>query len=312
MTEKILIIGGLGQVGRELIDALTIKYGKNQVVCSDIRKDEFISNTQIILDVMDFDALKNIVIEHKITQIYNLAALLSATAEKKPKLGWKLTIDGLLNTLDLAKEGLINKVFWPSSIAVFGKTTPRNNTPQHTIIEPSTVYGIGKQAGEQWCSYYHANYGVDVRSIRYPGLIGYKSMPGGGTTDYAVDIFYAALKSNKYSCFLSENATLPMMYMGDAIKATLSIMDAPAENIKVRTSYNIAGFSFSPAQLANEIKKFLPEFTISYKPDFRDQIAASWPKSIDDNAARTDWGWQPDFSLTNLVELMLTEIKKKL
>lgn len=310
--ERVLVVGALGQVGRELLTALNEKHGIDNVISSDIRQAKEIENKQEILDILDKDALYQLVKREKITQVYNLAALLSATAEKNIKFAWQLSVDGLLNVLDLAKEGLINKVFWPSSIAVFGPTTPKENTPQHTIIEPNTVYGIGKQAGEQWCNYYFQKFGVDVRSIRYPGLIGYKSMPGGGTTDYAVDIFYEALKHGKYECFLSENATLPMMYMDDAIRATVNIMDAPKNNIKIRTSYNLAGFSFSPNELAEAIQQQLPNFSITYKPDFRDQIAATWPASINDDAAKKDWGWQPKYNLEDLVSIMLEEIKKKL
>lgn len=310
--ERVLVVGALGQVGRELLAALNEKHGIDNVISSDIRQANEIENKQEILDILDKDALYQLVKREKITQVYNLAALLSATAEKNIKFAWQLSVDGLLNVLDLAKEGLINKVFWPSSIAVFGPTTPKENTPQHTIIEPNTVYGIGKQAGEQWCNYYFQKFGVDVRSIRYPGLIGYKSMPGGGTTDYAVDIFYEALKHGKYECFLSENATLPMMYMDDAIRATVNIMDAPKNNIKIRTSYNLAGFSFSPNELAEAIQQQLPNFSITYKPDFRDQIAATWPASINDDAAKKDWGWQPKYNLEDLVSIMLEEIKKKL
>lgn len=309
--ERVLIVGALGQVGRELIYQLSNKHGLENVIVSDLKHSDNIENKQITLNVMDYDAFKGIVIEEKITQVYNLAALLSATAEKNPELGWKLTIDGLFNTLNLAKEGHIKKIFWPSSIAVFGPNTPKENTPQHTIVEPNTVYGIGKDAGELWCNYYHQKYGVDVRSIRYPGLIGYKSLPGGGTTDYAVDIFYNAIEKETYECFLEADTRLPMMYMEDAIRATLELMEAPAENIKVRTSYNIAGFSFSPAEIAASIKKQIPNFSITYAPDFRQQIAKTWPASIDDSAAQKDWNWKPNYTVNDLVNIMLTEIKKK-
>jgi nucleoside-diphosphate-sugar epimerase len=310
--ERILVVGALGQVGRELLQALNLKFGIENVISSDIRQSQDIENQQEILDILDKDGLANLVKREKITQVYNLAALLSATAEKNIKFAWQLSIDGLFNVLDLAKEGLIKKVFWPSSIAVFGPTTPKENTPQNTIVEPNTVYGIGKQAGEQWCNYYNQKFGVDVRSIRYPGLIGYKSLPGGGTTDYAVDIFYEALRKGSYECFLSENSTLPMMYMEDAIRATVSIMEAPKEQIKIRTSYNLAGFSFSPADLAVAIKKHIPDFEISYKPDFRNDIAATWPASIDDSRARQDWGWKPNFTIEGLVEIMLRELKTRI
>jgi len=310
--ERILVVGALGQVGRELLQALNQNYGIENVISSDIRQANDIENQQEILDILDKDGLANLVKREKITQVYNLAALLSATAEKNIKFAWQLSIDGLFNVLDLAKDGLIKKVFWPSSIAVFGPTTPRENTPQNTVIEPNTVYGIGKQAGEQWCNYYHKKFGVDVRSIRYPGLIGYKSLPGGGTTDYAVDIFYEALKKGSYECFLSENSSLPMMYMEDAIRATVNIMEAPKDQIKIRTSYNLSGFSFSPKELAEAIKKQIPSFSITYKPDFRNEIAASWPSSINDSSAREDWGWKPNFSVEDLVEIMLREIKNKI
>lgn len=310
--ERILVVGALGQVGRELLQALNLKFGIENVISSDIRQSQDIENQQEILDILDKDGLANLVKREKITQVYNLAALLSATAEKNIKFAWQLSIDGLFNVLDLAKEGLIKKVFWPSSIAVFGPTTPKENTPQNTIVEPNTVYGIGKQAGEQWCNYYNQKFGVDVRSIRYPGLIGYKSLPGGGTTDYAVDIFYEALRKGSYECFLSENSTLPMMYMEDAIRATVSIMEAPKEQIKIRTSYNLAGFSFSPADLAVAIKKHIPDFEISYKPDFRNDIAATWPASIDDSRARQDWGWKPNFTIEGLVEIMMRELKTRI
>ena len=310
--ERILVVGALGQVGRELLQALNLKFGIENVISSDIRQSQDIENQQEILDILDKDGLANLVKREKITQVYNLAALLSATAEKNIKFAWQLSIDGLFNVLDIAKEGLIKKVFWPSSIAVFGPTTPKENTPQNTIVEPNTVYGIGKQAGEQWCNYYNQKFGVDVRSIRYPGLIGYKSLPGGGTTDYAVDIFYEALRKGSYECFLSENSTLPMMYMEDAIRATVSIMEAPKEQIKIRTSYNLAGFSFSPADLAVAIKKHIPDFEISYKPDFRNDIAATWPASIDDSRARQDWGWKPNFTIEGLVEIMLRELKTRI
>ena len=310
--ERILVVGALGQVGRELLQALNLKFGIENVISSDIRQSQDIENQQEILDILDKDGLANLVKREKITQVYNLAALLSATAEKNIKFAWQLSIDGLFNVLDLAKEGLIKKVFWPSSIAVFGPTTPKENTPQNTIVEPNTVYGIGKQAGEQWCNYYNQKFGVDVRSIRYPGLIGYKSLPGGGTTDYAVGIFYEALRKGSYECFLSENSTLPMMYMEDAIRATVSIMEVPKEQIKIRTSYNLAGFSFSPADLAVAIKKHIPDFEISYKPDFRNDIAATWPASIDDSRARQDWGWKPNFTIEGLVEIMLRELKTRI
>jgi nucleoside-diphosphate-sugar epimerase len=247
--------------------------------------------------------------KYKVTQVYLLAALLSATAEQKPKSAWNLNMEGLFNVLDAAKEGLIQKVYWPSSIAVFGPTTPRDNTPQYTVMEPNTIYGISKQAGERFCEYYHEKYGVDVRSIRYPGLIGYKSAPGGGTTDYAVHIYHEALKNKTYECFLSAHTALPMMYMPDAIRATIELMDAPGEKVKIRSSYNLGGISFDPEQIAAEIRKHIPEFTITYKPDFRQAIADSWPRSIEDSRAREDWGWNPQYDLAGMTRDMLDNLK---
>lgn len=305
---KILVIGCLGQVGSELTEALRLKFGNENVVGSDVRTPEKSDGPFEILDVLNKEALLDVIKEHNISQVYNLAALLSATAEKNMDFAWKLNMEGLFNTLNLAKEGVLKKIFWPSSIAVFGPTTPKINTPQDTIADPNTVYGISKLAGERWCEYYHLKFGVDVRSIRYPGLIGYKSLPGGGTTDYAVDIFHQAIKSKKYTCFLSESTTLPMMYMPDAIKATLQIMDAPQNSVKIRSSYNIAGISFNPKELAAEIKKQIPEFEISYNIDFRQSIADSWPQIIDDTKAREDWKWRHDFDLSQMVKNMLENL----
>lgn len=307
---RILVIGACGQVGTELVENLALRFGNDAVIASDIRDEASFEVAYIKLDVMDREAVKNAIVKHKITEVYNLAALLSATAEKNPEFGWKLNMEGLFSILDLAKEGVIKKVFWPSSIAVFGPTTPRINTPQFTIIEPTTVYGISKFAGERWCEYYHKRWGVDVRSVRYPGLIGYKSLPGGGTTDYAVDIFHQALKEGSYECFLKENTALPMMYMSDAIKATIDIMQVPAEEIKIRSSYNISAMSFDPAQIANEIKKHIPDFSMSYNPDFRQAIADNWPASIDDAEARNDWNWSNAFTLENMVTDMLENLKE--
>ncbi|MDG1477177.1 MAG: NAD-dependent epimerase/dehydratase family protein, partial [Vicingaceae bacterium] len=261
-----------------------------------------------ILDILNKTQLLEIVKKYNIKQVYLLAALLSATAEKNPAFGWDLNMNSLFNVLDLAKDKVIDKVFWPSSIAVFGPTTPQQNTPQYTVMEPTTVYGISKQAGERWCEYYHEKYGVDVRSIRYPGLIGYKSKPGGGTTDYAVDIFYQAIENKSYECFLSEDTTLPMMYMGDAIKATIGIMEAEKESIKIRSSYNIAGMSFSPKEITQEIQNSIAEFKISYAPDYRQVIANSWPQSINDEHATKDWNWNPDFDLEKLTKIMLENL----
>lgn len=309
--DKVLIIGAGGQIGTELLERLNQIHGPSNVVAADLNNSPaFINNPFEKLDILDKEALYNVIKKHQINQVYLLAALLSATAEKNPMFGWQLNMDGLFNILNLAKEKIIDKVYWPSSIAVFGPTTPKLNTPQYTIMEPSTVYGISKQAGERWCEYYFNKYNVDVRSLRYPGLIGWKSAPGGGTTDYAVHIFHHALESGNYECFLSENTTLPMMYMPDAIKATVDIMHAPAENIKIRSSYNLAGFSFSPKEIAAEIKKQIPNFEISYKSDFRQNIADSWPKSIDDRSASQDWGWKPDFDLNHMIEDMLLNLRK--
>jgi nucleoside-diphosphate-sugar epimerase len=262
------------------------------------------------LDALDGKALFEIVKKHGITHVYHLAAMLSATGEQNPMFAWKLNMESLFHVLDLGKEKHIKQIYWPSSIAVFGPTTPQENTPQYTVMEPSTIYGISKQAGERWCEWYFKKHGVDTRSIRYPGLIGWKSAPGGGTTDYAVHIFHEALKNGSYESFLSENTALPMMHMEDAIRATLEIMHAPAENIKIRGAYNLAGISFSPKQIAEEIKKHIPDFTISYKPDFRQAIADSWPKSINDAEAQKDWGWNIHYDLPKLVENMLVNLKK--
>jgi nucleoside-diphosphate-sugar epimerase len=256
--------------------------------------------------------LHTIVAKHEVTQVYLLAALLSATAEQKPELGWKLNMESLFHVLDLAKEKKIKKLYWPSSIAVFGTTTPRQNTPQYTVIEPTTVYGISKFAGERWCEWYHHKFGVDVRSLRYPGLIGYKSAPGGGTTDYAVHIFHEALKSGQYECFLSENTMLPMMYMPDAIRATCELMESESAHVKIRSSYNLGGFSFTPKEIAAEIAREIPGFSISYKPDFRQQIADSWPGSIDDTEARNDWGWKPQYDLKSMSADMLANLRPML
>lgn len=308
-TGKILIVGAGGQIGIELAAALSRIYTSENVVVSDLKPIPALpENPFEKLDILDKNALFDLVKKHNVKQIYLLAALLSATGEQNPGLAWKLNMDGLFHVLDLAKEKHIDKVYWPSSIAVFGPTTPRINTPQHTVMEPSTVYGISKQAGEGWCNWYFRKFGVDVRSIRYPGLIGWKSAPGGGTTDYAVHIFYEALKKAKYECFLSENTTLPMMHMEDAIRATLELMHAPSDNIRTRTSYNLSGLSFNPKEIAAEIKKHIPTFEITYKPDFRQDIANSWPASIDDAVARAEWGWKEHYNLPLLVENMLKNL----
>lgn len=309
-SDKILVIGSSGQIGTELVQNLRNIYGIDSVIASDVKVTEQAKEGPFeVIDVMNAQALLEVVKRHKVNQVYLLAALLSATAEKMPKFGWDLNMTGLFNVLDLAKEKIIEKVYWPSSIAVFGPNTPKENTPQYTIMEPSTVYGISKQAGERWCEYYFNKYGVDVRSLRYPGIIGWKSAPGGGTTDYAVHIFHEALKSGKYECFLSENTTLPMLYMPDAIKATLHIMQADTDKIKIRSSYNLSGFSFSPKELALEIKKHIPGFTITYKPDSRQQIADSWPKSIDSSEASAHWQWKPEYDLSGMTNDMIKNLK---
>lgn len=309
--QKSLVIGAGGQIGSELVLALAKRFGDQSVIASDVKAEcpKALKNlTYAKLDVLDREGLRSFVIEHEVTEIYLLAALLSATAESNPKFAWQLNMDGLFNVLDLAKDGLIKKVFWPSSIAVFGPTTPKQNTPQKTIMEPTTVYGISKQAGEQWCQYYHEKHGVDVRSIRYPGLISYTSLPGGGTTDYAVDIFYHAKSKGSYTSFLSKDTALPMMFMEDAIQATIQLMEASVEKVKVRNSYNLAGISFTPEELATCIQKEMNDFQIEYKPDFRQEIANSWPNSIDDSDAKNDWGWKPTYDLKSLVKVMLKNI----
>ena len=311
---KILVIGANGQLGTELVLALRNKFGQMNVIASDITKPEHHDDDSLfeILDVKDKKRLEEIIKDHEINQIYLLAALLSGNAEKRPDFAWELNMQGLFNVLDIAKEDNSTQVYWPSSIGVFGPSTPKENTPQNTIMDPNTVYGISKLAGERWCEYYHSRYGVDVRSLRYPGLIGYKSLPGGGTTDYAVDIFYKALQGDHFECFLAENTALPMMYIEDAVNATIQIMEAPAAQVKVRSSYNLAAFSFSPKEIFEVIKSRIPGLTISYEPDFRQAIADSWPSSIDDSEARTDWGWVPDYNLEAMVDEMLVHLKLKL
>jgi nucleoside-diphosphate-sugar epimerase len=308
-TEKILIIGSNGQIGLELAATLRINYGTDNVVCSDLNALDNQEGPFELLDVLDKDRFHEIVKKHGITQVYLLAALLSATAEKNPKFAWDLNMNGLFHILDAAKEGLIKKVYWPSSIAVFGPSTPRVNTPQYTVMEPNTIYGISKQAGERFCEYYHQKYGVDVRSIRYPGLIGWKSAPGGGTTDYAVHIYHEAIKNGSYTSFLAAGTTLPMMYMDDAIRATIELMEAPAEKVKIRSSYNVAGMSFDPEEIAASIRKHIPNFTLSYNSDFRQAIADSWPQSINDAEAREHWNWKPEFDLDKMTDVMLNNLK---
>ncbi|MBI2631242.1 NAD-dependent epimerase/dehydratase family protein [Candidatus Nomurabacteria bacterium] len=313
-NEKILVIGACGQIGVELTAALRAKYGNENVVASDIREEsKLIKGTGpfVILDAMDAEATRNLVKKEKITTIYLLAALLSATGEKNPKLAWELNMGSLRQILDLCVDEKI-KLFWPSSIAVFGPTTPRENTPQRTVVEPTTMYGITKYTGELLCQYYNRRFGLDVRSVRYPGLISWKSPPGGGTTDYAVEIFYGAIKEKTYTSFLSENTYLPMMYMDDAIRATIEIMEAPAEKIKSRIAYNLSAISFSPKEIAESIKSQIPDFKISYAPDFHQPIADSWPQSIDDSVARADWGWKHEYDLEKMVADMLKNLKEKL
>ncbi len=313
MDTKILIIGACGQIGSELTMKLRAIYGVENVIASDIRKlniDVVNSGPFEVVNALDFNQIEHLVEVHKITDVYLMAALLSATAEKNPAFAWDLNMNSLFHVLNLAKAKKIKKVFWPSSIAVFGPTTPKENTPQYTIMEPSTVYGISKQSGERWCEYYHNIFGVDVRSIRYPGLISWTTLPGGGTTDYAVDIYYKAIADKKYECFLSSETKMPMMYMDDAIAATIKIMQADADKIKIRSSYNLAAMSFTPTEIAAEIKKHIPEFEISYNPDFRQKIADSWPASIDDAFARKDWGWKHEFELGNMTDVMLENLSK--
>ena len=314
MTTKILIIGACGQIGTELTQKLRSIYGNDNVIASDIRKlnnDSVNNGIFEVVNALDYNQIESLIEKYEIDEVYLMAALLSATAEKNPAFAWDLNMNSLFHVLNLAKAGKIKKIFWPSSIAVFGPTTPKEQTPQYTIMEPSTVYGISKQSGERWCEYYHNIYGVDVRSIRYPGLISWSSLPGGGTTDYAVDIYYKALEDKKYECFLSEETKMPMMYMDDAIKATIQIMQAPKEEIKIRSSYNLAAMSFTPKVIATEIKKHIPEFEITYNPDFRQKIADSWPASIDDSSAREDWGWSHEFDLEKMTTDMLKHLSEK-
>ncbi len=308
---KVLVIGAGGQIGTELVMRLGDKLGTENVIAADVKSEcplGLKGSQYVELDALDRDKVRSFIINEKITEVYLLAALLSATAEKNPDFAWRLNMEGLFTILDLAKEGYIKKIFWPSSIAVFGPTTPRKDTPQRTTMEPTTVYGISKQAGERWCEYYHQKHGVDVRSIRYPGLISYTSLPGGGTTDYAVDIFYQAKLGNHFTCFLEKDTRLPMMFMEDAIRATIELMEAPIEQIKIRSSYNLSGCDFTPAEIAREIEKHIPTFHISYQPDFRQAIADSWPGSIDDSEAREDWGWKEIYKLPDLVKVMLENV----
>ncbi len=314
MNKSILIIGASGQIGTELTLKLREINGVKAVIASDIRegnKELMKSGPFEFVNAMDYNAILKIIEKYQINEVYLMAAMLSATGEKFPAKAWELNMNSLFNVLNLAKEGYIKKLFWPSSIAVFGPTTPKENTPQETVMEPTTVYGISKQAGERWCEYYFNKFGVDVRSIRYPGIISWKTNPGGGTTDYAVEIYHNALLIGKYNSFLNRETKLPMMYMDDAIEATVKIMDASPEKITIRSSYNLAAMSFTPEEIASEIKKVVPEFRISYHSDFRQNIADSWPRSIDDSRAREDWGWNHEFDLEKMSESMLNSLHIK-
>jgi nucleoside-diphosphate-sugar epimerase len=314
MAKQILIIGACGQIGTELTLKLREINGKNAVIASDIREgnEELMQSGPFeIIDALNKDGIEKILDKYAITEVYLMAAMLSAVGEKYPAKAWELNMNSLFNVLNLAKEGKIKKLFWPSSIAVFGPTTPKQNTPQKTIMEPTTVYGMSKLTGERWCEYYFNKYNVDVRSVRYPGIISWKTNPGGGTTDYAVEIYNNALLVGKYDSFLNKDTKLPMMYMDDAIAATIQIMDAKPEEIKIRSSYNLAAMSFTPEEIALEIKTFIPDFEISYHEDFRQRIADSWPQSIDDSEAEKDWGWKHKFDLHTMSENMLNSLNKK-
>nr|WP_298922939.1 NAD-dependent epimerase/dehydratase family protein [uncultured Allomuricauda sp.] len=315
MQKPILILGACGQIGTELTIELRAKYGSENVVASDIREGSeslMASGPFELLDATNYEAIEDVVMHYEIDEVYLMAAMLSATAEKFPMRAWNLNMNSLFNVLNLAKDRKINKIFWPSSIAVFGPNTPKENTPQNTIMEPSTVYGISKQSGERWCEYYFNKFGVDVRSVRYPGLISWKTMPGGGTTDYAVEIYHEALGKGTYSCFLNESTKLPMMYMDDAIRATISLMQSNPEKLSVRSSYNLGSMSFTPKEITQSIQKHIPDFKVTYEPDFRQQIADSWPSSIDDVTAKNDWNWKPMFDLDDTTEEMLSNLEKSL
>ena len=312
LQKSILILGACGQIGTELTLALRDRYGNENVIASDIREgaDNSLSSGPFeILDATNYDALEDIVMHYEVEEVYLMAAMLSATAEKFPERAWSLNMNSLFNVLNLAKEKKIDKIFWPSSIAVFGTNTPKENTPQHTLMEPSTVYGISKQTGERWCSYYHAKYGVDVRSVRFPGLISWKTLPGGGTTDYAVEIYVKAIEKGSYTSFLKKGTKLPMMFMDDAIRAAIELMESDSAKLSIRSSYNLGGMSFAPEEIAKSILEVLPEFAISYDPDFRQAIADSWPCSIDDSQARKDWGWKPEFDLKRTTKEMLENLR---
>lgn len=309
-TPRILLIGSEGQLGSELSAALIARHGKDAVICSDLRNPRpELDRRFMVLDALDLAAIEKVLVDEKISQVYLLAAVLSATGEKNPAFAWKLNMGSLLGLLDLAVKYKLDRVFWPSSIAAFGPQTPKNNTPQTPYMDPNTVYGISKLSGELWCQYYHQRYGLDVRSIRYPGIISWKTPPGGGTTDYAIEIFHEALKNKHYSCFLGPETALPMMFVDDAIRATIELMEADSSRIQTRTSYNLAAVSFTPAELAAAIREFIPEFSIAYAPDFRQAIANSWPASIDDSAARREWDWQHRFDTRAIVKEMLENLK---
>ncbi len=310
---KILIVGACGQLGTELTIKLRELKGKDNVVATDLRGpvDLIADGPFEKLDILDKSQFHDLLKKYQIKEVYHLAAVLSAKGEQDPQFAWRLNMESLMTVLEAGKD-IVEKIYWPSSIAVFGPGTPKQNTPQDTIMDPNTVYGISKLAGERWCEYYHDKYGVDIRSLRYPGLIGYKTLPGGGTTDYAVDIFHKAIAGNSFECFLNENTVLPMMYMDDAVKATIDLMEAPIGKVRVRSSYNVAAMSFSPSQITSEIQKHYPDFVTRYVPDFRQQIAEGWPSTIDDSVARADWGWKNAFDLPELVETMLAHLKKEI
>jgi nucleoside-diphosphate-sugar epimerase len=313
--KKILVIGAAGQIGTDLVLELRSRFGANNIVASDIKlaPDEVMEGGPFVkLDAMDKKMLEQVIDDYAINEIYHLAAILSGNAEKNPKWAWDLNMNSLFNVLDVSKAKGISKIFWPSSMGAFGPTTPEWDTPQTTVMEPNTVYGISKLAGERWVEYYHLKYEMDIRSLRYPGLISYKTEAGGGTTDYAVEIFYQAIKCGKYECFLSEDMALPMMFMDDAVEATIQLMEAPAEQVGVRSSYNLGGISFTPKELADEIRKYIPELQVTYKPDFRQQIAESWPRRISDEAAQKDWGWQQQYDLEKMTRVMVEKIRAKM
>lgn len=314
MHSKILVLGAGGQIGTELTHALRSVHGRDNIIASDIKfgNDDFVDSGPFeIIDATDFETIKNKVLQYDIDVVYLMAAMLSATGEKYPAKAWHLNMTSLFNVLDLAKDGLIKQIFWPSSIAVFGPLTPKDNTPQVTVMEPTTVYGITKQVGERWCQYYYEHYGVDVRSIRYPGIISWKTLPGGGTTDYAIDIYHKAITENKYDCFLAKDTMLPMMFMDDAVRAAIELMNTDSANLRIRSSYNLAAISFTPEEIFESIKEYIAEFEITYNPDFRQVIASTWPNSIDDMEARLDWNWNHEYGLEEITKIMLKELQSK-